>query len=355
MMWLLTSVLAAASCGVAWHFPATLLALLGVRMYVVKDKDMSSAFLKNVTRIKNANCTVLLYEDGRCTPSGIITCFRRPGGFVAYVGESSGSGRGGEPATVTIFTTASSVQALLDKNGHQAANNGHQAANNGHPACKNGEASRNGDADASDSDEDATPEPKLTLWGTGPCYYDQYFKKVFEVPFAMEARPEQKRVVDEIVADFSRGGRRGSVMYLHGPPGTGKSKVASFLARELCPAEPQLCKAYNPTEPGSSLDELVRAAEPSAERPLVVLLDEVDRILERVHHGRVVTHKDIRTTVYDKSTWNAWLDGISDFYPYVLILMTSNVSREALGALFEDSSYLREGRVDYVSEMSRII
>ena len=58
-------------------------------------------------------------------------------------------------------------------------------------------------------------------------------------------------------------------------------------------------------------------------------------------------HKDIPTEVYNKTTWNTLLDDINiKLYPYLIIILTSNLSNSDIDLKYNDTSYIRTGRVN---------
>jgi tRNA 2-selenouridine synthase SelU len=90
--------------------------------------------------------------------------------------------------------------------------------------------------------------------------------------------------------------------------------------------------------------------EPSRERPLIVVFDEFDGPLQRVHENSIESHKKTPIAVQDKQGWNRMLDDLSrGLYPHVILILTTNKSPKHFNAM--DRSYIRTGRVDLVSEL----
>ena len=75
-------------------------------------------------------------------------------------------------------------------------------------------------------------------------------------------------------------------------------------------------------------------------------LINIDNILlNRIHLQLILPHKHIPIQIIDKRTWNDFLDDINiGFYPYLILIMTSNISNEDIGKKY-DISYLRENRI----------
>jgi SpoVK/Ycf46/Vps4 family AAA+-type ATPase len=136
-------------------------------------------------------------------------------------------------------------------------------------------------------------------------------------------------------------------LFLTGPPGKGKTFFSYLMAEKLnC----YLTDSYCPTDPGTSINTIYhRAKNISPNKPLIVVLDEVDIILSRIHNKEVVQHKHYKSEVHDKITWNQLLDRISyGMYPYLILMMVSNKKVKECNKM--DPAYLREGRIDIYEE-----
>ena len=133
-----------------------------------------------------------------------------------------------------------------------------------------------------------------------------------------------------------------AVVHLHGKPGSGKSAMGFLLAKQM---NGTVCKTFNPTEPGFDIEQLYAHVNPTKQLPLILIFDEVDVILEKIHHNKIEIHKSIPIPVKDKQGWNSFMDDIAfKMYPYLILVMTSNKSADYVDQM--DSSYLRLGRVD---------
>lgn len=132
-------------------------------------------------------------------------------------------------------------------------------------------------------------------------------------------------------------------VFLSGDPGMGKTFFAYLMAQRLnC----YLTDQYNPTDPGSSLSTLYhRAKKVSSSKPLIIVLDEMDVLLERLQKKEITPHKHYKIEVCDKTSWNHLMDKVSfGLFPYVIILCISNKKKVDLDRM--DPSYLRNGRID---------
>ena len=89
--------------------------------------------------------------------------------------------------------------------------------------------------------------------------------------------------------------------------------------------------------------------QPTAESPLILLFDEVDVALSKIHAG-ISEHKCLLTEVAGKTGWNKLFDEIDlGLYPNLIIIMTSNRKPEFIDSL--DTCYIREGRTNLIKEM----
>jgi len=160
----------------------------------------------------------------------------------------------------------------------------------------------------------------------------------------------QAMVVNRIVEVVTKKSKKNGVFYVHGPPGSGKSTIGLQVLRAL--GGGSLCDNFDPTRPGESLATLLNDTQSSDEKGYtVILINEGDVIIQRVMHGKVQMSPKVLTSVFDKSSWNAFLDGIQNYCPRVIVVITANVSIDAIHAI--DPSLLRctndgmVGRIDF--------
>jgi len=146
----------------------------------------------------------------------------------------------------------------------------------------------------------------------------------------------QIAIVEHIVDLFKSNGR--TTVFLHGISGAGKSTIGYLVAKEL---RATFCHTFRPTDPGDTFAAMIR--ETLDEKPLVVVMEEVDVILHSIHDKTISVNPKIPTEVRDKGTWSTLLDDMI-FFKKVVLILTSNESKESLDLL--DPSYLRKGRID---------
>jgi hypothetical protein len=189
----------------------------------------------------------------------------------------------------------------------------------------------------------------ITLYGRTGNYMSIYYtRRTLEVS-DLVARGDQIRILSDITSIFEKKGR--ATVFLHGICGAGKSTIGLLLAKEL---KGSFCHTFNPTNPGDSLHNLVREAEVEYDekKPLVIVIEEVNTLIRQVHANEITLHKNVQTSVYNKSTYNTFMDDMA-LYKNVVLILTSNESVEEVNAI--DPCYLRTGRVDaWYSMMNEI-
>lgn len=131
-------------------------------------------------------------------------------------------------------------------------------------------------------------------------------------------------------------------VFLSGKPGQGKSYFNYIMAQKLnC----FLCDNFDPTEAGSSISYLYNKINPKSTKPFIVVFDEVDILIEKIHNKQIQPHKKLKMEIHDKITWNNFLDKFNyKLYPHLILVLISNKSKQQIDYL--DKSFLREGRID---------
>ena len=151
---------------------------------------------------------------------------------------------------------------------------------------------------------------------------------------------EQEKIVSSIISIYNE--KKRATIFLHGSCGTGKSTVGLLVAKEVGGS---FCHTFNPTNPGDTLHLVVRESSLNEEsiKPIIIVIEEANSIIHRIHTNQIELHKNIHTLVYNKSTYNTFLDDMI-LYKNVILILTSNESIEEISAL--DPCYLRKGRID---------
>lgn len=292
---------------------AILVFRFGMKMVTVaEDRDDCDRILDCIER---RGFSTHLYKTGsRFRPSGIVLGWD----YFGYV-THGGNGDESSSCNISLISTRSVVSAMLK------------------------------DVQATDppSDVDQAERGHIQLYERrGPFQWLGYYPRDIDCSrFVPE--PEQARIIADVCEFHRSKAYGGTVVYLAGGPGSGKTTLATLLAVEL---NGSICMTFNPTDPGDTLDALIREVRPSKDRPMVVLLDEADGLITNVHKNAIAPHKSIPIAVRDKAGLNRMLDYVDRFAQNVIFVMASNVSREAIDRL--DPSYLRDKRVHLVCTLT---
>ncbi len=116
---------------------------------------------------------------------------------------------------------------------------------------------------------------------------------------------QQQMVYDNIIKIYNE--KNNVNCYLYGDIQCGKTFLCYLMAREL---KCYFCDSFNPREPSDSFSNMYHTIDPTPQKPLILLLDEVDIMLKKVHDETIVPHKNQPIEVYNKTTWNNMLDKI---------------------------------------------
>jgi hypothetical protein len=164
-----------------------------------------------------------------------------------------------------------------------------------------------------------------------------------------EPRDYQSEIIKDMLSIVNSKASKSGTFFIYGEPGTGKSLLTLLLAKQV---GAYYCDSWKPTDPGDTLSRVYSAISPDEEHPLVLVLEECDKILFDILDGKIVQHKHILIQVREKSDWNGMLDKITDleFYPNTILILTSNVYLDKINEI--DKSLLRKGRIDKAYHIS---
>jgi len=194
------------------------------------------------------------------------------------------------------------------------------------------------------SDKPYVPMKKIKIIQRFGSFTAPWYKER-SITISLTPRSNQQTIIDKILENQKKMGR--TVAYLWGEPGTGKSMIGLFLAQQTGGV---YCSTMKPWKPNDTIDSLYAELEPSESSPLVLVFDEFDAAIMKIHVG-IDSHKILPIAVQDKAGWNYMLDNIQrGMYPHLILVLTSNRDPDFFTAL--DPSYLRPGRVDCSFEIT---
>lgn len=186
-------------------------------------------------------------------------------------------------------------------------------------------------------DDNAT----IYIWEKSGSFSNTYYCKrnICISKTGLVPNEEQREILQDITTHYKK--NKSTIAYIHGPPGVGKTLLGLLLARDMnC----HFCNTTQPWIPGDSISILYNDCEPTFETPLIIVFDEFDMALSKIHQG-ISNHANIPIRVQDKTGWNRMLDEFRwGLYPHVIVLLISNHGPDYIHAM--DPSYVRNGRVN---------
>jgi len=189
-------------------------------------------------------------------------------------------------------------------------------------------------------------EDSITLLERFGRYDNLYYRKR-ELTFDSVPRVEQTKILTSIEDLFSM--KRYLCVLIHGEHGTGKSMCGLFLTRRLGGV---YCDTMNPFGPGDTIHTIYNDTDYDKKRPLIIILDEIDTQLEKVHAG-IPSHKSIDILAKDKTGWNRMLDTVQKgLFKNIILILTTNKTPEYIRSI--DPSFIRAGRVDGIYELRQL-
>lgn len=192
-------------------------------------------------------------------------------------------------------------------------------------------------------DESVTPLNTLGVWRHSGSYKSDAIKKI-QIFFYNYECAQQTSVIDRMknMAQMSCDNGFGNrlVVMMSGPSGTGKSQIAKQFAKSI---NATLCDDFNPTYAGENFVSLIETIKPTRKNPLVILFDEGDKIITKIHTETLKDHEFFVTPVVDKASYNTFMDRIGE-NDNVFVIFTMNSRFNDIDAL--DKSYTRSCRID---------
>lgn len=157
--------------------------------------------------------------------------------------------------------------------------------------------------------------------------------------------PNQKSAIHNILNKYNQ--QEYVRVLLYGKPGTGKSMTGQYLCQKLLETYKSVSfvDTFNPFEQGDSFASMYTKINPTKESPLVIMMEEIDINIMKIHKDDVKLSEHIPIQIKNKCDWNGFLDKFDrNLYPYVVLMMTTNKSSSFFDE--HDPSYMRPGRID---------
>jgi DNA polymerase III delta prime subunit len=132
----------------------------------------------------------------------------------------------------------------------------------------------------------------------------------------------------------------GGVYLCSGRPGVGKTMTAKMLTMKLSGT---VCLEFNPSKPANTLFSIISACPPTEKNPLILVIEEVDKVFDHFGNQQPDCHATFVTQVRDKDDWNNLLDYVCSI-DNVVLLMTTNLTMPELTSKY-DRALVRNFRV----------
>jgi hypothetical protein len=189
-------------------------------------------------------------------------------------------------------------------------------------------------------DKEEKKEEIILYERTGNFCWLEYIKRNFNVE-KYSSRDNQDPIINTIINLYNN--KKMCTAFIYGLPGSGKSMIGILLAKAV---KGSLVRTFNPSEPGDSIISLYNEVSPGENNPLIIVFDEVDTMIDKIHNNKIIQHPNIPIQIQDKTSWNRFFDDIDlGLYPNTIFILTSNISIDDIGIKY-DNSYLRDGRIN---------
>jgi len=290
---------------IVWIIPMLVLKIFGYGYFVIKNDPVKVTEIIKLLE-KTTTSTITMYECGKIKPMGIFIGWKYCGMYIDIFADR-------EPQRELHLYTTNKIFKILIENNQQIVQLKEIVIDN----CK--------------------LSTNISIYERMGNYYNFYYEKRMFNMNKYYPSIQQKNILESITQLYNK--QKRASIFISGDPGTGKSMIGFFLAKEL---NAKLCRTFNPTDPGDTMIKLIRDLEPIFESPVIIVLDEANILIRKITDN-INSHKNIPILVYDKITFNRYMDDMM-FYENVILILTSNEPKKSMDDI--DESYLRKGRID---------
>ena len=301
------------SIGIIWSLPFILLQVFGIGTHVINDERKADVILRKLNG--KVTSSLIRYQYGEFKPNGFF--FSRQ--YIGVIFEKQEDRR--VVNVLYILTTKKILEGLMkDSNDEDDIEN------------------------TNDAKIEIVVDTTIKMYNrTGNFWHLGY--EPADISFSENARPDQSIIVNSIIKFYNE--KQHCTSFISGQPGSGKTTIAYLLAKEL---NGSVCDSFKPTDPSDTIAELVKRVRPTKKNPLIILLDEIDVIIHKCHNNLITQHKISPIPVLDKTSINTFFDNTQRIKNVIMIL-TSNKSKDTIDTETGDNSYLRDRRVNIYAQL----
>jgi len=189
----------------------------------------------------------------------------------------------------------------------------------------------------------------ITFWERDGNFFNIFYNdREIKLPY-LELRHNQEKIIDNIINFSNNSNNKCCITLITGPPGTGKSFIALNLCKKLLSLgaiNTHLVDTHNPSDPGDVFQALYARIKPSPKEPLIIILEEIDVIIEKMLLG-IPSHKLTPISIQNKIGWNSYFDKFNrGLFQHVYVLLTSNKTKMWFNQ--KCSSLIRPGRINLI-------
>ena len=319
-----------------------ILQYIGIRSYLINgDKEKYKLLIKKLEKLTYNSS--FIFRNGKLIPSGY---------FIGYgcVGLYQKESRYVEDETIRIITTQKFYENLISEDDIEFS--GEDAKSAAVSTDTSSELVKS-EPDKMNETQPLITKPKkennnkskVNVYMRSGQYKAFYYTSITLDVSHINPIGAQGAIVDDIVNIYNKKGR--ASVFIYGVTLAGKSSIGYLVAKAL---KGQYCHTFNPTEPGDNFSNMLSEIKgrDEEEKPLVIVMEEANELIEAVHNKTIKRHIEVSTQVKDKSSWCGFLDDMI-FYKHIILILTSNESKENIDKM--DPAYLRKGRIDETYSM----